>query len=80
MSSTYERSLTELEREGKRSLVYIRKRIGEIGLPCGTPASRLLNSSIWLSKESLKTLFSKKEETQIIRGIGRRSFWKIFKS
>ena len=63
MLSIYKRSLTELKRVGKRFLIYIRKRIREIGLPYRIPASILLNSFIWLSKESLKSLFLKKEET-----------------
>jgi len=63
MLSIYKRSLTELERVGKRSLIYIRKRIREIGLPYRIPTSIVLNSSIWLSKESLRSLSLRKEET-----------------
>ena len=72
--SIYKRSFTKLKRVRKRSLIYIKKRIGEIRLLYKIPTSIGLNSSIWLSKESLRSLFSKKEEIQVIKESGKYSF------
>ena len=54
MSSIYKINLTSLD--VKRFRVYIRKRIGEIGLPCRIPASTSENCSVWLLKASRSSL------------------------
>ena len=70
MSSKYERTLMEEANDGKRSLIYIRNRIGEIGLPCGIPVLSDAKSSVWPSNDSLSNRLSKKEEVQEIRLVG----------
>ena len=60
--------------------MYIKNNIGDMGLPCGIPVSILLNSSIWPSKESRNCRSIKKDETQDIKLIGSRSFFKMARS
>src|ERR1700743_756767 len=72
-SSIYDSCLI-LELLVKRSLTYIRKRIGEIGEPCGIPVLTVDScGSVWLSKESLSFLSDRKDSTHLIKLLGSRS-------
>ena len=69
-SSIYDRE-KQLDIVSNKGLIYIKKRIGEIGLPWGIPAEIGEKSWVWLLKDSRSWRVVRKEFTQAIRLVGR---------
>jgi hypothetical protein len=83
ISSIYEMYLTRLELAwgvSNRLRIYIRKRIGETGLPWGIFVFIGKKSSIWLSKENRRVRLLRNNNIHEIRENNSLSFLKINRS
>jgi hypothetical protein len=83
MSSIYKMYLTRPELAwgvSNRLRIYIRKRIGETGLPWGIPVFIGKKSSIWLSKESRRVRLLRNNNIHEIRENSSLSFLRVDRS
>ena len=63
---------------GKIFLIYIRKRIGETGEPCGIPILTLVFSYLLPSNASYKCLLFIKHSIQLHNNLNRPKSWHTF--